>query len=80
MKKSLLKAPKRLQRVLLRMQKYDLQLVHCKGPQMELVELELESVNMDQNLPVSAACLEDLRVHTRNDADLQTLSRIIAAG
>lgn len=47
---------------------------------VELVELELESIKMAQYLPVSAARLEDLRVHTRNDPDLQTLSRIVAAG
>ena len=47
---------------------------------VEMVELELESIKMDQYLPVSAARLEDLCVHTRNDPDLQTLSRIIAAG
>lgn len=94
-KKSLFKAPKRLQRMLLRMQKYDVQLVHRKGTQMELAdtlsraylqeevtpfELGLESINMAQYLPISAAHLEDVRVHAKDDPDLQTLCKIIAGG
>ena len=37
-KKSLFKAPKYLQRMLLRMQKYNVQLVHRKGTQMKLAD------------------------------------------
>ena len=92
-KKSLFKVPKRLQRMLLRMQKYDVQLVHRKGTQMELAdtlsraylqeevtpfELGLESINMAQYLPISAAPLGDVRVHAKDDPDLQTLCKIIA--
>ena len=94
-KKSLFKAPKRLQRMLLRIQKYDVQLVHRKGTQMELAdtlsraylqeevtpfELGLESINMAQYLPISAARLEDVRVHAKDDPELQTLCKIIAGG
>ena len=94
-KMSLFKAPKHLQRMLLQIQKYDIQLVHCKSTQMELAdtlsraylqeevtpfELGLENVNMAQYLPISAARLEDVRVHTQNDPDLQTLSRTVAVG
>ena len=94
-KKSLFKAPKRLPRMLLRIQKYDVQLVHRKVTQMELAdtlsraylqeevtpfELGLESINMAEYLPISAARLEDVRVHAKDDPELQTLCKIIAGG
>ena len=60
-KKLLFKAPKHLQRMLLRTQKYDVQLVHRKGTQMKLADtlsrdylqkevtpFELESISMAQ--------------------------------
>ena len=93
--KPLLKAPNRLQCMLLRMQMYDVKLIHRKGTAMELAdtltraylqeqvmpfETELESINMAQYLPISAACLKAVRCHTKTEPDFQTLSSIIAAG
>ena len=79
--------------MLLRMQKYDVQLVHRKGTQMDLAdtlsraylqeevtpfELGLESINMAQNIPISAARLEYVRAHAKDDPDLQTLALQLA--
>ena len=43
-------------------------------------ELGLESINMAQYLPISAARLEDVRVHAKDDPDLQILCKVIAGG
>ena len=74
---------------------YHVELIHRKGTQMELAdtlsraylpepatpfEAELESINMAQYLPISAARLEDIRAHTKVDPDLQTLLKVIATG
>ena len=80
-KKPIHKAPKRLQRMLLRLLVYDIDLTHRSGKKMQLAEtlsraylpdsqskqldLEAENINMTQDLPVSAARLDDIRIHTR---------------
>lgn len=95
-KKPLHRAPKRLQRLLLRLLVYDVTLVYRRGKQMELVDtlsraylpytdlsplqIEVEARNMAQDLPVSATRLEDIRKHTEQDETLQEVTRIILSG
>ena len=94
-KKSLFKAPKRLQRMLLRMQKYDVQLVHRKGTQMELAdtlsraylqeevtpfELGLESINMAQYLPIRREVLKAAVHYVQFRDELSELDGIIFRG
>lgn len=95
-KKPLHRAPKRLQRLLLRLLVYDVTLVYRRGKQMELadtlsraylpytdpspLQTEVEAINMAQDLPVSAARLEDIRKHTEQDETLQEVTRITLSG
>ena len=76
------KAPKRLQRVLLRVQLYDVTIVYRKGKRMELadtlsrahglaeepttLERLVETVNMTEYLSLSAARVDDIKVQTDN--------------
>lgn len=73
--------------MLLRMQKYDVQLVHRKGTQMKLADtlsrayLQKEVTPFElESIPISAAHLEDVSVHMTNDHNLQTLSKVIVVG
>ena len=95
-KKPVNKAPKRLQRLLLRLLVYDVNLLYRRGSQMELadtlsraylpevnltsVQKEDEAVNMAQDLPVSAARVDDIRKHTEEDNELQELIKVILTG
>lgn len=95
-KKPLHRAPKRLQRLLLRLLVYDVTLVYRRGKQMELadtlsraylpytdpspLQTEVEAINMAQDLPVSAARLEDIRKHTEQDETLQEVTQITLSG
>lgn len=95
-KKPLHKAPKRLQRLLLRVLVYDINLVYRRGNQMELADTlsraylpheapsplqkEVEAVNMAQDLPVSADRLEDIRKHSQEDQAMQELTKVILSG
>ena len=95
-KKPLQRAPKRLQRLLLRLLLYDVTLVYRCGKQMELADTlsraylpytdpsplqsQVEAINMAQDLPVSAARLEDVRKHTEQDETLQEVTKIILSG
>ena len=94
-KKSLLKAPKRLQRMLLRLQNYHFEIVYQPGKLMYLAdtlsraylqdtgskfENDIESINMANEVPMSNAGLEEIRKHTERDSDLQVLQTIILKG
>ena len=95
-KKPVYKAPKRLQRLLLRSLVYDVNLLYRRGSQMELadtlsraylpevnltsVQKEFEAVNMAQDLPVSAAQVDDIRKHMEEDHELQELIKAILTG
>ena len=95
-KKPLHRAPKRLQRLLLRLLVYDVTLTYRCGRQMQLADtlsraylphtgatpfdLEVESVNMVQDLPLAAARLDDVQAHTAKDEALQVLTRVILDG
>lgn len=95
-RKPLWSAPKRLQRMLLRLQKYDINVVYVPGRDMFLAdtlsraylpdsnqgetELELETVNMITSLPISAERLSAIRDATEKDAKLQKAKRLILTG
>ena len=94
--KPLYKAPKRLQRMLLRLQKYHVTLGYRPGKQMQLadtlsraylpgnpqdhIKKEVESVNMVNQLPVTDARKQTIKIETASDTALQTLSTIIHQG
>ena len=81
-KKPLRSAPKRLQGMLLKVQKYDIVIVHKPGPEMYLADTlsraflpttentqgEFERVNAVKLLPMTDERLEEMRNSTRDDA------------
>ena len=95
-KKPLHMAPKRLQRLLLRLLVYDVDLGYRSGRQMELAdtlsraylphneptrfEEDVQTINMVQDLPLAAARRDDIRAHTANDEGLQVLIKVIMSG
>ena len=93
--KPLHRAPKRLQRMLLRLQSYDYTLVYRKGKMMELADTlsrayvsddrdigsyEIEQVNMVDYLPISESLIRDIQRHTETDKSLQVLKHTIVSG
>ena len=94
--KPLHRAPKRLQRMLLRLQNYDYKLMYRKGKMMELADTlsraylsddqdlgshkDIENVNMVDYLPISEALIRDIQRHTETDESLQVLKRTIVSG
>ncbi|XP_015778582.1 PREDICTED: uncharacterized protein LOC107356488 [Acropora digitifera] len=85
--KPLHSAPKRLQRMLLRLQKYNLQVVYKKGTQMFLPEInacdfnkELEEVDHQAFLPVSANRWQQIKHASADDPVLQQLRTTIREG
>lgn len=95
-RKPLLTAPKRLQRMLLRVQAYDVDIVYRKGTKMQLADTlsraylpksnqtatdqEFESINMAQDMPISAARLDDITAHSESDESFRVLTRVIRQG
>lgn len=95
-KKELLKALKRLQRMLLRIQVYDVKIVHQRVEQMELAdtlsrahgsyehvtafEREVETVNMTEYFPIPPARMDDIKTHTIIDKELQTVVKVVKSG
>lgn len=95
-RKPLLSAPKRLQRLLLRLQKYNLNVIYVPGRDMLLAdtlsraylpdsnqgdtEADLETVNMITYLPISAERLSAIRNATREDTKLQEVIKFILSG
>ena len=95
-RKPLLSAPKRLQRMLLRLQKYDICVTYVPGRDMLLadtlsraylpennkedIETEVETVNMIDHLPISAERLNAIRLATKEDTKLQKLINVILSG
>lgn len=96
MKKPLHAAPKRLQRMMLRLQIYDVDLKWRPGKDMHLadflsraplnqtkltpIEEQIEHINMVQYLPIAEPRLRDIQNHTEKDETLQALKRIIIHG
>ena len=92
--KPLRSAPKRLQGMLLKIQKYDVTIVYKPGPEMYLANTlsraflpttentqgEFECVNAVQLLPMTDERLEEIRSSTRDDDVLQQLKEVIQIG
>ena len=89
-------APKRLQRLLLRMQHYDVEICYKPGSQMYLadtlsrvylknearspVEQEVETIHMMDFLPISEPQLCEIQEATQCDPTLQALKKVILDG
>ena len=94
LKKPLLRAPKRLQETMIRLQKYDLEVKYEKGNKMFLAdtlsraylpsskqdETEFETINMINSLPISEARLLQIQRATEMDESLQILKAVIQQG
>ena len=95
-KKSLLNAPRRLQRMLLRLQQYDYTIRYKPGSSMYIAdtlsrayvnetdtscfERDLEVVNMVGYLPITEPRLNDIQSHTSKDEALQVLKDTVLRG
>ena len=93
-KKALHRAPKRLQGMMIRLQKYDLEVRYERGNKMFLAdtlcraylpsctqaESEFETINMMNYLPISEARLLQIQRETEKDESLQALKAVIQQG
>ena len=95
-KKPLVSAPKRLQRLLIRLQQYDVDLRYKPGSEMYLadtlsraftkttdrsrVEEETESIHAIDFLPISEPQLREIQAETAQDDALQQLKKLIVSG
>ena len=95
-KKPLATAPKRLQRLLLRLQQYDVEIRYKPGPEMYLAdtlsraylpttgrspaEEETERIHAVDFLPISEPQLAEIQQKTATDSVLQSLTQIILMG
>ena len=93
-KKPLHRAPKRLQGMMIRLQKYDLEVRYERGNRMFLadtlsraylpsctqVESEFETINMMKYLPISEARLLQIQRETEKDESLQALKAVLQQG
>ncbi len=92
-RKPLQSAPKRLQRMLLRLQCYDINLTYRPGNQMELADTlsraplpgvladaEQVTVNMLDHLPIAQTRIDEIRDQVKLDSDLQQVYDIIWHG
>ena len=94
LQKPLVRAPRRLQSMMMRLQKYDFTVHYQRGKNMHLADMlsraylpfqskeedEIESVNMVRYLPISDKRLDEIRVETRKDQSLRSLSETILVG
>ena len=95
-RKPLASTPKRLQRLLLRMQQYNVEIFYKPGKEMYLAdtlsraylpnseqsptEKEVESIHMLEDLAVSQKTLALIRTETLQDENLQAVKRLILEG
>ena len=93
-KKALSKAPKRLQGMLLTLQKYSYEIKHSPGKTMVLADtlsrafppntsqesMHFEEINMVSFLPIRDERLEEIKNETENDGNLQALKKVIITG
>ena len=95
-KKPLATAPKRLQRLLLRLQQYDVEIRYKPGPEMYLAdtlsraylpttgrspaEEETERIHAVDFLPISEPQLAEIQRETATDSVLQSLTQVILRG
>ena len=91
LQKPLVRAPRRLQSMMMRLQKYDFTVHYERGTNMHLANMlsqaylplprkeddDIESVNMVQYLPISDKHLDKIRMETRRDQSLRRLSKTI---
>ena len=77
--KPLAQAPRRLQLMMMRLQKYDFTVQYERG-KFQGKEDDIVSVNMVRYLPISDKRLNELRVETRKDQSLRSLSETILVG
>ncbi|CAG2226647.1 unnamed protein product [Mytilus edulis] len=96
LKKPLHCAPKRLQRMMLQLQKYNIELVYKPGKEMYLADTlsraylkdthteseseEIEAINMIKDLAISEERLKEIQQHTETDTQLQKLKHVIQSG
>lgn len=91
-KKDLSKAPRRLQRMLIRLQHYNIDIVFLPGNKMFIADTlsraclkdaevtEFDTVNMAKFLPIRQERLEQIRSETEKDETMQMLREIIIHG
>ena len=95
-KKSLFKAPRRLQGMLMRMQKYQVTIVYKPGREMHIADTlsrafplkceeknpqeEFEQINMVRYLPITNDRLSQIRESTCQDETLKLLKEVIVKG
>ena len=95
LKKPLACAPKRLQGMIMRLEKYDLEVRYEKGTEMHIADFlshtylsntehpsgaYFEQVNMASFLPISDQRLQEIRIETEKDDTLQILKCVILQG
>ena len=95
LRKPLAQAPRRLQGMMMRLQKYNVDVTNERGKNMLLADLlsraylpstespenkEFENVNMASLLPISKPRLDEIRVETQRDDSLQALKAVIIRG
>ena len=94
LKKPLASAPRHLQGMMIRLQRYDITVGNERGKNMFLADLlsrvyltkeepegeEFESVNMASYVPISDKRLEEIRQETQRDESLQVLMKVILQG
>ena len=87
LQKPLARAPRRLQLMMMRLQKYDFTVHYERGKNMHLANMlsgaylpykgkevdDIESVNLVRYLPISDQRLEEIRAETRRDQSLREL-------
>ena len=92
--KPLARAPRRLQLMMMRLQKYDFTVHYERSKNMHLADMlsrayllyegkevnDFESVNMVRYLPISDQRLDEIRAETLNDQSLRELSETILVG
>ena len=95
-KKPLSETPKRLQRMLLRLQKYNIKIVYVPGKHVELAdtlsrvplnnthrsdaEIHTEVINITDDLPVAQPLLEQIKHETDLDSTLSKLKHTVRSG
>ena len=87
-KKPLAAAPKRLQRLMMRLMQYDVEIKYRRGPDMYLADTlsraylphEHERIHLVNFLSVSEPQLQEIREETSRDAILQSLKAVILNG
>lgn len=94
LQKPLVRAPRRLQSMIMRLQKYDFTVHYERGKNMHLADMlsraylpfqgkegdDVESVKVVRYLPISDKRLDEIRAETRKDQSLRDLSETILVG